>query len=433
MYTSPIVSVITFLVLGCLPCFAITNALGGQAQQGDRRSGKTTVAVLEPSANEQVGAATKGKLRTALEETFSDSPNYVVVNRASLDKVLADNRISGRRVVGGLPDEKGIAQIGNLTNANFILTSDLYRDGGYYSLTCGLIDVGTGETKTASDFVNDTQKEISRVARALVSQLLGDSNAILDGTAAKVVGSARLAAKEAQARAMAESREPDLKVLSEAEEFARLAAKESELALKNAMVEARKAEINTATLLATKVVSIAAAKEAVDRLEPYFVFEKRAWPSSCINMELTQLADRQRQAVIAKKAETGYALVASIDQGRLCASSKYTYRGGINKLSHNKLVITVNGESRTSRLQPTRNVISAGIGLGIEEAEVSDTGILYFIASAGASPVKVQIEDDAGFFKGFTMSDTAKQAIAQTVELYEALYLLRGDAANGVR
>jgi hypothetical protein len=390
-----------------------------QQTQADKaaQAAKITVAVLEPFASKQVDPAHKRTLRAALEEAVSAGPagpDYAAVNRARLDKAFADDKKLRDSLVGGVPDEKSTRKIGSLTGAGFVLATDLYRDGAYYNLTCWLIDAETCEARTANGFIEtDAPQKIHGVAAALVVKLLGQVGPPKNATAVTAEMASEMADAAVDAAAL-------MAATAAAEETEPMAAAEAE-----SMAAAEAARVAAA---AAREAALAAARESIEDLAPHFSFEKREWPATAANRELAQLADRQRQTVIAKKSDAEYALVAEIAGGRLRATSKYAYRGEANRLSHNRIVVTANGESRSVRLVPTKGATSAGASVGTEEAELSDAAVLRLIARA-TGQVKVQIENEAGFFKSFALSGAAQRAIAQTVELCDAMELVGREGA----
>jgi hypothetical protein len=135
--------------------------------------------------------------------------------------------------------------------------------------------------------------------------------------------------------------------------------------------------------------------------------------------------------VIAKKAEMDHALMAEIVDGHLRCVSRYTYRGEANRLSHDRLGVTIKGKTVSAPAASIKTIAPAtGAGVGVEEAELSDIAPLRFIASNPAAAARVQVENRDGFFRSFDLDAAAHGAIVQTVELCDALDLLRKEGAD---
>ena len=177
--------------------------------------------------------------------------------------------------------------------------------------------------------------------------------------------------------------------------------------------------------------AIAEARETVASLAPYFTFTKKEVPVSCTNIELVHYADQRRRAVVARNEEFAYALVARIVDGRLCGVSLYAYRGDDHRLSQDRLSVTVGRKTSSSAVSPTKTVApQASGGFGLEEAEMSDLAPLRLIASNLAVSAEVQVESKDGFFKRFELPEAARKAVARTIDMHDALELLRKEGAD---
>jgi len=177
--------------------------------------------------------------------------------------------------------------------------------------------------------------------------------------------------------------------------------------------------------------AIAEARETVASLAPYFTFTKKDAPVSCTNIELVQYADQQRRAVVARNEEFAYALGARIIDGRLRGVSLFAYRGDDHRLSQDRLSVTVGRKMSSSALSPTKTVApQASGGFGSEEAEMSDLAPLRLIASNPTAHAEVQVESKDGFFKRFELPEAARKAIARTIDMHDALELLRKEGAD---
>jgi hypothetical protein len=322
---------------------------------------KLLVAVLEPSGNAGVTAMHKKSVRGGLEEYISGSETHKVLDRSRFDNILSKKQ----KQEGGLPDKKLVKKLKEKAGADFVCALDLYREGDHFNATCWLVDARTGEATTANDFIKkDTPLEVAYVIGTLAGRLLG-----ADGQ------------KLAQLK---EGREAEEK-LAESEEK---------------------------------------ALAAIERLRPNFDIDTKGGTTTYTNRALAQYAEQQRAAVLAKKADVGHALSVEIAQGRIVVLSKYAYRGEDNRLGHTKLSVTVNGQTATSPLVPTRTLESPG-GMGVEEAELTDVGALRLIAANPTAQAKIQIENSDGFFKAFVLSPAVQRAAAQTMELLNALEALK--------
>lgn len=464
MPTRPLITAIA-LALSCAalpaahPAAAVKRGARAGAPQ-DARRGKATVAVLEPSCSERVSPALRAVARGALSE-YVAGEGYQAPDRAKLDRALSGH------MVAGLPDEKTVKGLRTALGVELLLASDFYKEGQYYNITCWLIDTATGETAAANAFVEkDTPAEVLGVAEKLAAQLLG-AKARAAGAAKGVVAAPSLGVEAGMAAGMAAgvaagaamdvgmdtaagAAEATAAVAAkaagngaamataaaeaEAEEAAAAtaeapAAMEAEGAREAAGIAAKEAGDAKDAAEAARAAAIAAARQTVATLATHFDLAKGT--AACANRELAQYADQQRQTVIAKKSDLAFALVAEIADGRLRGVSKYTYRGGANRLSHDSLSVTVGGRTASSPATPTRTIAPpTAAGVGSEEAELADAAPLRLIAANPSAQARIQVEDRDGFFKRFELSEAAQRAIARTVELFDALEILRKEGAD---
>jgi hypothetical protein len=165
---------------------------------------------------------------------------------------------------------------------------------------------------------------------------------------------------------------------------------------------------------------ISLAKETINRLMPSFTFEHRNGGVTCTHRAYVQFASSQKQAVIDKKIDFWHSIIAEIQQGKLYAASRYEYGGRSNRLQHKRLTVNINGKAMSTKVNLKTNSSSI-MGITTEEARISDIEILRFIAANPGGEVNVRIENETGVFRNYILNDIAQRAIAQTLELYDAM------------
>jgi hypothetical protein len=341
----------------------------------------------------------KMTVRGTFEQFILASKQYRVVDRSRVDRVLGEIRQTTDDAVFDGDNAKGI---GKMLAADYVCVLEMQKEQGYFSLDCSLIDVESGEIfGSASELIAaDTPPEITKSAQKA-------------------------------ARTMLELEDPEIEK------------------------------------------KIAAAKNAVNRLAPNFEFKisddkKRGRLVSCTSKRLKGYAKSRGEFFSASKKAFGYYILsAEIKDGELYATSQWTYRatdsegnesyeGENYKIQPSKLEIEAGGRTAAVPLVSKRRIFSLddiGILFGSalenlwdslfdrgEKSKKASPGksattqmspiknpdaILRLIAASQRGQVRATISDEDGKSTVVDLAEPVKTAIAQTVELYDAIAHLR--------
>jgi hypothetical protein len=186
--------------------------------------------------------------------------------------------------------------------------------------------------------------------------------------------------------------------------------------------EARAAEARaTAPSASTAVRS---AKATISRLAPEFTFDRKGDSVSSVNKSLDRYRVQGMQAVINEKAKFWHSLFVEIQNGELQATSRYVFANKTHRLSHAKLTVEIDSIAMEAQLALTVQRLSI-VGITTETATISNPGVLRFIADNPDKKVNIRIDGEGGASKEYVLSEVAHKAIAQTLELYDAMETLK--------
>ena len=422
---------VLFLCFGALLCAApeVLN-FGAQEQQ-------PIVAVLDPVGSQNVTAIVKMTVTGTLEEHIVGSKKYRVVDRVRTAQVLSEHSFARN----GLVDNNRAKEIGRMLQADIVCVSELHREGGDFLAKCSLIDVVSGEVSaSAAELIEaDSTIEIKKGVERAAMKLLGIENP--KEIQAEVLALKELAeikkreqeeierlARERAIKEQKEQAERERRIREQAarEDEARAQAKremearEHEERLRAIREQADRDSRELAMIARASVKptaeGIKAAKAVINRLMPGFTFEKTRKGVSCTSHAFAQLlATREREL---HNERQYYLIFAEIKENKINAFSRYSYknRGVARGLNHDSLSITVDGKTiKTSVVSKTKN--------NTETAKINDDEILRAIAANAGKSILVRISGHGGF-QEYVLSQSVQAAIAQTIELYDAINVL---------
>ena len=140
--------------------FAITGA------------GQKRVAIFDPiSLNRSIDEGTKSSIRDHISSTLVNTGKYIVVDRSSLDKIIAEQKFS----VSGAVDDRHAIELGRLAGANKVVLSTITSVDGCYSFDIKLIDVTTAAIEQQKTEIINT-KSLLNVIKPLTLELTGDTD-----------------------------------------------------------------------------------------------------------------------------------------------------------------------------------------------------------------------------------------------------------------
>jgi hypothetical protein len=280
------------------------------------------------------------------------------------------------------------------------------------------------DAEAEEDERNAKQAEAARVALA---------EAVEKAREAEAAKAARLEAeKEREAREEAErtARAEAEKEREAREEAERTARAEAERTVRVHAGLDRPTIANTAPAEAVLSVStLALTKDYINTLMPNFSFEKKKNEVTCLSRALNVSLKQQRQMLFDRKTDFWHSLFIEIRQGELFASSQYEYINKKNSLSHTRLTVTIDGKTASTDMALDTRTVNV-LKTTIEEARIMDEEILRFIANNLDSQIQVRIENTSGGYKEYIMNSVVKYAIAQTLDLYDAMTVLKAHGAE---
>ena len=426
---------VLFLCFGALLC-AAPEVLNFAAQEQ-----QPIVAVLDLVGSQNATAIVKMTVTGTLEEHIVGSKKYRAVDRVRTAQVLSEHSFARN----GLVDNNRAKEIGKMLQADIVCVSELHREGGDFLVKCSLIDVVSGEVfASATELIEaDSTIEIKKGVERAAMKLLGVENP-------REVQAEMLALKElaemkkreqeemeglARERAIKEQKEQAERERRIREQAARedearaqakreLEAREHEERLRAIREQADRDSRELAMIARVSVKptaeGIKAAKAVINRLMPGFTYKKTRKGVSCTSQAFTQLmATRKREFAQSKTQSHAYLIFAEIKENRINAFSRYSYKTGDAAwgLNHDSLSITVYGKTiKTSVVSKTKS--------NTETAKINDDEILRTIAGNAGKSILVRISGHGGF-REYVLSQPVQAAIAQTIELYDAMDVIK--------
>jgi len=390
------------LCLAAIICSTLCATLDAQ--------GRRRVAVLDPTGNTAVTEMNKRNVRGALTEIIVNTGAYAAVSRNHIDQIIKEQGFQRSE----LSNSSRAKQLGELLGADLICVTEIMREMGEINIECLIIDVETGEiTNSASEFLPDDSNVAIRIAvEGLVRRMFRDSER-----------SARHAQQAEQERAERE-REAREKADREGKERAEREAREkAEEAERETTEKSEREASERAAREASLLNSVQEAKATVNRLMPYFTFEKRGSSAICVNKAMRHYLTQQQQSVLDNKQDYWHSLVVRIDSGRLIGHSRYVFKKSKDKLSHGYLSVSI-GQDVMSTALTLKTSLSNILGVTTEDAEILNHEILRFIANNPDKQIQITMESPSGTNKNYMLNPVMQTAIAQTLELYEAMNVI---------
>ena len=197
-------------------------------------------------------------------------------------------------------------------------------------------------------------------------------------------------------------------------------------------------ELVTREPLAITEDNIKGAKATINRLMPKFTFKNNRNGVSCTSKSLVEFENTQKKSYFDTKPPYGYySLFPEIKDGKLVAYSRWNYKmtnpGATTKtntdssfeINHNKIMINSSVYSVVQlKKSKVENVWSLADGLITEEGTLSEPErILYAIDANRYRSIRAAISGVN--IKDISLARENIDAIAETVELYNALTLLQ--------
>lgn len=130
---------------------------------------KPTLAVLPCSAIKPIGKDDAIQTRDFLEEEFSKQKRYRLVDRAEIDKIVAEATLAQQGVV----DDRQAVKMGGFIGAQYVVTSKLSFTGEKYLVTCRLIEVATATVESSATGRVSALSKLDGAAKGCVRRLLG--------------------------------------------------------------------------------------------------------------------------------------------------------------------------------------------------------------------------------------------------------------------
>lgn len=121
-----------------------------------------------PTEGKQISAEQLSLVRLFFEEEFSKYPEYKMVERAELDKVLGEVQFQQ----SGLVNSSQITKIGNLSGAEILLSTSVIEVDGQFIVQCKLIDL-KGDIKGTATGRSSNLKKIDGAAKGCARRLTG--------------------------------------------------------------------------------------------------------------------------------------------------------------------------------------------------------------------------------------------------------------------
>jgi hypothetical protein len=175
-------------------------------------------------------------------------------------------------------------------------------------------------------------------------------------------------------------------------------------------------------------MSVKDARAAAAKLAPSFTFERTFGDTgesvTIVHKALEQYRAQGLQAVTGGKEKYWHSLFVEIRNGALQATSRYVFGNRAQGLSHTSLTIEIDNITMNAQMSLDTQRLGA-TGVTTETAAVTKAGLLRFIADNPAKKVNIRIEGDSGANKDYALSEVAQKAIAQTLELYDAMETLK--------
>ena len=424
----------------CLRVFlAVPLCAAAGAQENAQEKEKRNVAILEPTGNAAVTAMNKSNVRGALQEVLVSSGRYTVINRNQMEQILREQRFQR----SSLADASRAKQLGQLLGADLICVTEMLKERGEVIINCDIIDVETAAmADSRSQFLeNDSNPAIRRGVENLLSRMLGIETPSQAQARQQLEAEerAKFEIREGLEREARErqAREKQEREKQERENPSRVAGGGGR-SLTDRLFSGRggntekeeqrlAAESKVAALRADPASEsrIRGAKTEINRLMPYFNFDKkRGGAVSCVNKAIEQYQKQQQESVGKKQQNYWHSLSVKIDHANgLTARSMYVFKNKTDKLSHTILSVTIDKETRTTVLNLKTSLLKT-LGTTSEEAEIPNLDILRFIANNPRKKIHVRLENTSGQYKEYILDTIVQQAIAQTLELYNAISIL---------
>ena len=431
----------------CLLCLAALFCVALAAQEQRPR-----VVVLEPRSSGDVPSRVKVAVTGAMEEFILNSKKYRVVDQANTAEILAQHEFAR----SGLVDDSKAKEIGKLLQADIVCVSVLDREEGEFVIKCRLVDVESGEVfASATEFMeSDSTPEIRKAIQIVAMKLTGVENArevqareqaIRDLTERNLREQQEIerlarekAIREEQEKAERERGQRELeRRLAEATASAIRETEGREAAAEENAIRELLAEIARSPAPIT-ADGIKAAKSAVNRLAPFFNYKQSGSTASYVNKVLAKYLDNELRQLKMGQKKRYYFLYPEIIKGKLVASSHYGYKTGAASssdsspvvgrtpsyhINHTRLTILNFDDSvnKDAIIALDKTIANNNFQYRTEESTIYDAEILRPTVDPGR---KIKISGSLG--EGiFQLDDAVRLAISQTLELYDAMNVLR--------
>jgi len=414
----------TILCLVAIICATLCATLDAQTRR--------RVAVLDPIGNPAVTEMNKRNVRGALTEIIVNTGAYIAVSRNHIDHILKEQGFQRSELF----NSSRAKQLGELLGADLICVTEIMREKGEINIECSIIDVETGEiTNSASEFLpNDSNVAIRTAVEGLVRRMFRDSERIARQMREQAERDEReraereretreKAEREVRERTEREARERAERERETRERAEREKREKAEQAEREARKEKERAEREAAERKTPINNSVREAKATINRLMPHFTFEKKGKTATCVNKAMKDYLTQQQQLVLSNKQDYWHSLVIKIDNGKLIAHSMYVFKKAKDKLNHTNLSVSAGQNTISTTLTP-KTSFSNIVGITTEDAEISNHEILQFIANNPNRQIQITIKSQSGTYKNYTLNPIIQTAIAQTLELFEAMSVM---------
>jgi len=377
-----------FLAFGALFCVT----LAAQDQQ-------PLVAVLDPVSSQNVSSMVKMAVTGTLEEHIVRSKKYRVVDRVRIAQILTEYAFAKN----GLVDNNQVKEIGKMLQADIVCVSELLQEEGVFLAKCSFINVESSEVAASATEIIETNSAIeikSAIERAAM-KLLGVENprdAQAREQAIKELAERKLREQQEQA-----DRERRIKEQAARENEARAQAeREREAREHEQRLRAIREEARAPQELAS--IAVEAAKKTIERLKNQFFSDA--------------------EDIYIHRNVAGLLVFPSL---YACISGDSINMQSMLKkeISPKRIIITIDGKATSYE---SSNSLCASMqidGVRVEIATLSfpDNSLMRLIASRPQKVIRIRLSGAGNV--DFILSKTQHQAICETVELFDALQIVK--------
>jgi hypothetical protein len=121
---------------------------------------QSKIAVFDPVGEDKVSDEIKTLVREEITSTIVDNPNYIVLERANIDKVMEENKFQGK-----FASESEMSELGKMMGADYVCVITVINTGTLYYIFCKQVDVKNAVVENQGEGNTSSLKELLYAAK----------------------------------------------------------------------------------------------------------------------------------------------------------------------------------------------------------------------------------------------------------------------------